>query len=229
MTLLGIDTSGKTASAALCSEDCILSQTSVYTKLTHSQVILPIVKDVLKNAGLELKDIDAAAVASGPGSYTGLRIGISAVKAICYALDKKCIGISTLEALAYNMLGHRGIICPVMKARADLMYTALFTGDKNSIKRLTDDEILPVSEIIQSVSKLDGNVILTGDGISELMKNDILSNSDNITFSPPYLKLQLASGICGAALAKGKEAFYSPDRLNASYLQITKAEKDLMK
>ncbi|MDE6595170.1 MAG: tRNA (adenosine(37)-N6)-threonylcarbamoyltransferase complex dimerization subunit type 1 TsaB, partial [Oscillospiraceae bacterium] len=97
MIILGIDTSGKiasvalAASAALTTEEKVLSQTTVYTKLTHSQVILPICRDVLKNAGLELSDVDGIAVSAGPGSYTGLRIGIAAVKAMCFALDKPCV------------------------------------------------------------------------------------------------------------------------------------------
>ncbi|MDE6745485.1 MAG: tRNA (adenosine(37)-N6)-threonylcarbamoyltransferase complex dimerization subunit type 1 TsaB, partial [Oscillospiraceae bacterium] len=101
MILLGIDTSGKTASVAVCTETSVLAQTTVYTKLTHSQVILPICNDVLKSAGTELSDVDVIAAAAGPGSYTGLRIGIAAVQAMCFALDKHCIGISTLEALAH--------------------------------------------------------------------------------------------------------------------------------
>ena len=147
MTLLGIDTSGKTASVALCTEDKVLAQTTVYTSLTHSQVILPLCNDVLKNAGVELSDVDGIAVAMGPGSYTGLRIGISAVKAICFAQNKPCIGISTLEGLANNVSLHKGKICAVMTARLDLVYCALFESDGCKVKRLTNDEILSIDDL----------------------------------------------------------------------------------
>ena len=184
MTLLGIDTSGKTASAAVCTESAVLAQTTVYTSLTHSQVILPICRDVVKSAGLELSDMDGIAVSAGPGSYTGLRIGISSVKAICFALNKPCIGISTLESLANNVSLHRGIICAVMAARLELVYCA-------------------VAVVCDAADRLSGERFIT---------------------APLHLKLQLASSLCSAAFGR---KMGTPDELEAAYLQITKAEKDL--
>ena len=217
MTLLGIDTSGKTASVALCTEDKVLAQTTVYTSLTHSQVILPICKDVLKNAGVELSDVDGIAVAMGPGSYTGLRIGISAVKAMCFAQNKPCIGISTLEGLANNVSLHKGIICAVMAARLDLVYCALFEASECKVKRLTNDEILPIDDLKQKLAEYDGTIAVVGDAADKL-------EGENFIIAPPHLRLQLATGLCAAAF--GKEML-TPDKLDAAYLQITKAEKDL--
>ena len=105
MNLLGIDTSGNIASVAVCNENTVIAQTTVMTRLTHSQIILPLCKDVLEKAEMTLDDIDRIAVAVGPGSYTGLRIGISAVKGMCFGAEKECVGISTLEGLAFNMSG----------------------------------------------------------------------------------------------------------------------------
>ena len=217
MTLLGIDTSGKTASVAFCTEDKVLAQTTVYTSLTHSQVILPICKDVLKNAGVELSDVDGIAVAMGPGSYTGLRIGISAVKAMCFAQNKPCIGISTLEGLANNVSLHKGIICAVMAARLDLVYCALFEASECKVKRLTNDEILPIDDLKQKLAEYDGTIAVVGDAADKL-------EGENFIIAPPHLRLQLATGLCAAAF--GKE-MSTPDKLDAAYLQITKAEKDL--
>ena len=219
MLLLGIDTSGKTASAAVCTENSVLAQTTVYTKLTHSQVILPICKDVLKSAGLTLSDVDAIAAAAGPGSYTGLRIGIAAVKAMCFALDKPCIGISTLEALAYNVSLHKGIICAVMAARLDLVYCAVFRSDGRSIARLSEDEILPIDELIKRLEAFNEDVVTVGDAAEKLAGEKFMT-------APPHLKLQLASSLCAAGFTKEP---YSPDRLEAAYMEITKAEKDLRK
>lgn len=227
MRILGIDTSGKTASVAICTEDNILAQTTVYTKLTHSQVILPICRQVLKESAIELKDIDGISISSGPGSYTGLRIGISAVKAMCFALDKKCIGISTLESLAWNMIGFKGIICSVMTARANLLYTALFESDGKSIIRLTDDEILPITDIIAHLTNLDSNIIFVGDGVPSLLETDEITKYDKFNFAHESLRLQLASSVCYAAMSKGIASFYDPELLDAEYLQVTKAEKDL--
>lgn len=217
LTLLGIDTSGKTASVALCTENAVLAQTTVYTTLTHSQVILPICKDVLKNAGLALEDVDGISVAMGPGSYTGLRIGISAVKAMCFALNKPCRGVSTLEGLANNVSVHKGTICAVMAARLDLVYCAVFESDGCKVTRLTEDEILPLDEIRAKLEQYDGDVVIVGDSADKL-------TGERFITAPPHLKLQLASGVCSASF--GKE-MYGPDKLDAAYLQITKAEKDL--
>lgn len=219
MIMLGIDTSGKTASAAVCTENAVLAQTTVYTKLTHSQVILPICKDVLKSAGLTLSDVDVIAAAAGPGSYTGLRIGIAAVKAMCFALDKPCIGISTLEALAYNVSLHKGVICAVMAARLDLVYCAVFRSDGRNITRLSEDEILPTDELIKRLEAFNEDVVTVGDAAEKLAGERFMT-------APPHLKLQLASSLCAAGFTKKP---YSPDSLEAAYMEITKAEKDLNK
>ena len=219
MLLLGIDTSGKTASVAACTENSVLAQTTVYTKLTHSQVILPICKDVLKSAGLTLSDVDVIAAAAGPGSYTGLRIGIAAVKAMCFALDKPCIGISTLESLAYNVPLHKGIICAVMAARLNLVYCSVFRSDGRSITRLSEDEILPIDELIERLEAFNEDVVTVGDAAEKLAGESFMT-------APPHLKLQLASSLCAAGFTKEP---YSPDRLEAAYMEITKAEKDLHK
>lgn len=216
LTILGIDTSGKIASVAVSTEERVLSQTTVYTKLTHSQVILPICRDVLKNAGLELSDVDGIAAAAGPGSYTGLRIGIAAVKAMCFALDKPCVGISTLESLAYNVLHHKGVICAVMAARLDLVYCGIFRSDGRALERLAPDRIMPLDALKRELEALSGDIVAVGDNAEAL-------TGDRFIIAPAPQRLQLASSLCMAAF--GKE-MYSPDRLEAAYLEITKAEKD---
>lgn len=225
MLVMGIDTSGKTASCALCSEEAVLAQNSFVTKLTHSQVIMPMVKKMLSDAGKALEDVDGFAAVSGPGSYTGLRIGISAVKAMCFALDKKCAGISALESLAYNFAGTDSTVCAVMHARQDLVYTALFeTYTDGTVKRLTDDRIITLEALITELSeKARGRkIICAGDYSAETVK---AAQCDNITIARPPLNAPLASSLCYAAMAHG---FSSPDELNAEYMQITKAEKDLL-
>ena len=224
MLVIGIDTSGKTASCALCTEDAVLAENSFVTRLTHSQVILPMVKDMLKNAGKTLSDIDGFAAVSGPGSYTGLRIGISAVKGICFALDKKCAGISALESLAYNFSGTDCLVCSVMHARQDLVYTAFFRTDVfGNVQRLTEDKIITEEELTAQLLGFGKTekVICAGD-YSEKMT--ALADCKNVLRAAPKLNAPLASSLCYAAMKKG---FSSPDCLNAEYMQITKAEKDL--
>lgn len=131
MRILGIDTSGKVAAAALYDSEsrCLLAQQTVYTKRTHSQVILPLAERLLADTGLNWQDVDGFAAAKGPGSYTGLRIGIAAVKAMSYALQIPCVGISTLEGLAWQNLSWQGVICAVMTARQSLVYAGLYQSD----------------------------------------------------------------------------------------------------
>jgi len=221
LILLGIETSGKTASAAVCNQDGIISQTSVLANRTHSQIIMPIVKDVLRNAGLTLDALDGFTVSVGPGSYTGLRIGIAAVKAFGYALEKKCAGISTLESLAYNLAGVTGYIRPVMKARGELAYTALFESDGKKILRISNDEIRPLTDIAEETAALDGSVMINGDGA------ELFAEYAEVLTAPPQLRLQLASSLCYACFAKGDAAFAEPCCLNADYMEATKAEKEL--
>lgn len=229
MLVLGIDTSGKTASCALCTEDTVLAQNTFVTKLTHSQVIMPMCKKMLSDAGKTLSDVEGFAAVSGPGSYTGLRIGIAAVKGLCFGLNKKCAGISSLMSLAYNYRGvfpeggGEFVIFPVMHARQDLVYNALFTADGNRITRERDDCITPENKLIEELSGASRNVILTGD-YAETLYSAVKDKNPLISIAPPTLRAPLASSLCYAATDVG---FITADELNAEYLQITKAEKDL--
>lgn len=221
MKILGIDTSGSWASAAVCEDDRILAETSFATKLTHSQVILPLAKQVLSYANLTLADMDAFACAAGPGSYTGLRIGISAVKAISYGLgNKPCSGVSVLEALAFSSVTSGGYVCAVMKARADLVYCAFFDcSDRKIPVRLTDDAVITIKEAAEKAAAYQP---LTAVGDSSAALCEMLGTC---AFSAPsYLSCNLAPSVCFCAQ---HHELTSPDELLPLYLQITKAEKDL--
>lgn len=224
MLVLGIDTSGKTASVAICDENNVIAQTTILTKLTHSQVILPLVEKLLIDANLKIENIDAFAVANGPGSYTGLRIGISAVKAMCFSLSKKCVGVSTLESLAYNCACSKSKIVSVMKARPEIAYCGVFESNGKSVKRLSDDTIIGLEEIINLVDFSKEDIVLVGDYAVECYEK-LFSKYNNVRVAPVAERLQLASSLCLIAL-DNPELFETPEKLEASYLQITKAEKD---
>ncbi len=224
--ILGIDTSGRSASAALCRENKILAEIAAVTKLTHSQVIMPICEEVLKSAGVSLSEVDIIAAAKGPGSYTGLRIGISAVKAMCFALDKKCAGVSALEALAYNfagLQGFEGIICAVMPARGELYYNADFKLCGGKLTRLCSDRIIAASDLAEELRSRDGHTYIAGDCAEEFCEKYIADK--NIFPAPPQMRTLRASNLCFAALGSGE--FITAEELNAEYLQETKAEKEL--
>lgn len=222
MLTLGIETSGKTASAAVMEDGVMLGQTSVLTAKTHSQVILPMVKKLIADCERDIKDVGQIAVGAGPGSYTGIRIGVAAVKAMAFSLGIQCCGISTLEGLAYNFPAD-GIVCPVMKARQKLVYAAVFRFGNGVAERLADDMIIESEKLDNILKGYNEKIILTGDSaesFAEEFANPLYR------LSPVHLRNQNAAGIC---LAAENHGFYSPEKLEASYLQLVKAEKDLIK
>ena len=223
MQILGIDTSGKNASVAVWNDGELRAQYFVQTRMTHSQVILPLCEKMLADLGIGVKDIDRFAVAAGPGSYTGLRIGISAVKALAFGLGKKCNGISTLEAIAYNFAGALdGYVCSVMKARLDILYCAVFRVSGNEVSYVMEDAMMTKAELAEKLKAFEGKIIAAGDAASDFVSS---VSDERIVLAPAHLRSQLASGICMSAADKeGKD----PDEIDALYMQITKAEKDLI-
>ncbi len=223
LLLLGIDTSGKTASAALFDTDTeiFLAESSLYTQKTHSQVIMPTVKNIIEQTGKSISDIDLIAVANGPGSYTGLRIGVAAVKAMSFGLNCKCCGISTLESLAYNNISYKGTICSIMNARNELVYTCSYKSDGYSLEVLCEEKIISRDELAEFLALNGTEVLLCGDGAADFF---MTYRSSMLIIAPPQGRLQNACGVCLGAMSK---KFVSPDELEVSYLQKVKAEKDL--
>lgn len=223
LLILGIDTSGKTASAALFDTETELfaAQNTIYTQKTHSQVIMPMVKDILAQSGRTPGDLDAVAVAAGPGSYTGLRIGVAAVKAMCFGLGIKCCGISTLEGLACNNLSFKGNICTVMKARGDLVYCCQYKSDGYSIEQMDKEQIIPRDALAEFLALRGEETLLCGDGAADFFTD---YRSPMLIIAPPQGRLQNAAGIC---LAGASKPLVDPEQLEVSYLQKVKAEKDL--
>lgn len=223
MLLLGIDTSGKTASAALfdTENEIFLAESSVYTQKTHSQVIMPLVKDLIEKTGKKVKDIEMIAVAKGPGSYTGLRIGIAGVKAMGFALNCKCCGVSTLEALAFNNIAYKGTICSVIKARGELVYACVFKSNGYELEQLMDEKIISCNELAEFLAYNGTEALLCGDGATDFF---MTYRSSMLMIAPPQGRLQSA---CGVVLGSLSKEFVTAEELEVSYLQKVKAEKDL--
>ena len=202
MRYLGMDTSGSVAAVALydTEQDLFLSQQSLYTKKTHSQVILPLVERTLQDCGLTAADLDGIAVAVGPGSYTGLRIGVAAVKAMTFALQLPCFGISTLEALAYQAATANGLCSAVMKARQNLVPDGLY--EQTEWQQILEQQQVPV--------------LMTGDAAASF-------ETEQVQLAPASVRLQNATGLCLAACHHEPQ---TPEQLEANYLQLVKAEKD---
>jgi tRNA threonylcarbamoyladenosine biosynthesis protein TsaB len=224
LLLLGIDTSGKTASAALYDTESriVLAQNTLYTQKTHSQVIMPICKEIIAQTGHQMSDINAIAAANGPGSYTGLRIGVAAVKAMSFALGCKCCGVSTLEGLAYNNLQFCGVICSVMKARGELVYSCCYRSNGRFLRQLCPEQLIERSAVAEFLKTLDEEKILVCGDAAEDFSADY--GNDSYIAAPPGARIQNATGIC---LAAAEKELIEPDFLEVSYLQKVKAEKDL--
>ena len=232
-TLLAVESSAAPASCAVWRVEengaDLLCEAAVNTKLTHSQTLLPMITDMLKNAGLSIADIDALAVAAGPGSFTGVRIGVAAVKGLAFAEDLPCVGVSTLEGMARRLEGFPfcGRILTAMDARCQQIYTALFSCENGVITRLTEDEALPLDEVRNRLAGDDTPTLVIGDGAALCMRA-LQEEIPALRLAPVGLRLQHAVGIARTAVplfAAGLAV--SGDRLLPTYLRLPQAEREL--
>lgn len=227
MKLLAIDTSSRTASCAVVENGILLGEFYANIKLTHSCVILPMVQDLLTRLNLSVKEIDCFGVTTGPGSFTGLRIGLSAVKGLAHALGKPCIGISTLEALAWN-LGFPCFAAPVLDARCSQVYTALFSWEPDrTLKRLFPDEALSLADLETRLKSLKSSVYLVGDG-AELCYNMLQNRIPCLLPSPAqqFLRASSVAFACEQAALQGNTV--DAGSLVPAYLRLPQAERELL-
>ena len=223
MLILALESSAKAASVALMEDESLIAQYSQCCGLTHSRTLLPMVEDMLKNTEKKIADVDLIAVAHGPGSFTGIRIGVSTVKGLAWASDKKCVGVSTLEAMAWHGVSAGGLICPVMDARRSQVYNALFETDGNGRPvRLTEDRAVSLAELAGELKDYECAPLLVGDGAK--LTYDYLTNEGTACrMAPANLLYQSAWGVGMAAL--GKDAG-SADDLLPVYLRLSQAERE---
>ncbi len=217
--ILGIDSSAITAGCAVYDSGKVIAEQFLNTKHTHSQTLLPMVESMLKCADLTLSDIDVIAVTEGPGSFTGLRIGIASVKGMAMGAGKKCIPVSTLEAIAYNFVGIDGVICCAMDARCGQVYNALFRSENGIITRLCEDRAVKAADLYEELKAQSDRVILAGDG-AELLHN---ITEQSFELAPLPLRFQRGLGVCLAA--EGKEPIEAA-ALMPSYLRLPQAERE---
>ena len=222
MLILAFESSARPASVALLRDGQLLSQYSQCSQLTHSRTLLPMAEDMLKNAELTLDDVDLFAVAHGPGSFTGIRIGVSTVKGLAWASDKPCVGVSTLEAMAWHGLAAGGLICPVMDARRSQVYNALFEIRDGKPARLTEDRPISLEELTAELASYGWPVFLVGDG-AELTAKALAAAGLPYTVAPENLRWQSAWGVAMAAQDKTPG---SADTLLPVYLRLSQAERE---
>lgn len=223
MKILAFESSAKAASVALGEDGKLISQYTQSSGLTHSRTLLKMAEDLLANAETKIEDIDALAVAKGPGSFTGVRIGVAAVKGLAWGADKPAIGVSTLEAMAYHLIDRTdGVICCAMDARRGEIYNAKFTSDGEKLTRICPDRAVPVTTVIEEAKKDKKKYFFVGDG-AELCYNAFLEAGLEGYLTAEPLRLQSAWGVLRAA--EGKEPSDAAD-LTPEYLRLSQAERE---
>ena len=229
MLLLAIESSGLVASVALMADDKLIGEYTTNFKKTHSQTLLPMLDEVVKMTGIELESLDAIVVSGGPGSFTGLRIGATTAKGLGLALDKPLVNVPTVDGIAYNLFGVEKVICPIMDARRQQVYTGLYTFEGSEFKVLCKEKAVGIADIVEEINQMGRPVIFLGDGVA-VYKSFIEEHiTVECSFAPPHLNAQRA----GALAALGKIYYeagmtQTADEHVPEYLRLSQAERELI-
>ena len=227
MLLLAFETSAKAAGAALFDEHKLLAECYQNTGMTHSQTLLVMAEDLLKQIGKTAADVTAVAVAAGPGSFTGVRIGVAAAKGFAWAKELPCYGVSTLEAMALSLGIFEGTVCACMDARRAQVYNGLFSVKNGEISRISEDRAISIADLSAELQNIQGPIYLVGDG-AELVKRT-LTDLPDLILPAEHRRHQRATGVGLAALkqiAAGMDA--DPNALTPNYLRLSQAERERM-
>lgn len=227
MKILGIDSSGVVASAAVVDEKNVIAEFTVNNKQTHSQTLLPMIDKVVEMSETDLSEIDAIAIASGPGSFTGLRIGSATAKGLGLALKKPVVSVPTLDGLAYRMITFDGIICPVMDARRNQVYTAAYTTEDGVLKKIIEHKAVDINEIIEELYALGKKVIFMGDGVDVHRETIEKEYKGEFCFAPSFVSKQSAAAVASLGIVYFKEGKYETAAEHTPfYLRKSQAERE---
>lgn len=227
MRILALDTTTPTASAAVWNDGVLQGQYTIQTN-THSTTVLPMMESLLANLSLTVPDLDAMAVSVGPGSFTGVRIGVATIKGLAFSHKIPCIGVSALEVLAWNLIGFKGILCPVINARRGHVYSALFEADGvHKPVRLTEDDLISVADLSEKLKQMDQTVYAAGDGYAMLTAN---TEIDKLACTPEFLRYPSGFAVACAAYDIYKSAtdpsVFTEAALAPVYLRKSQAERE---
>lgn len=224
MKILALDTTAEVCTVAVCEDDQLISEITVNTGNTHSQTLLPAVEQALKIAELDVNDIDAFACSSGPGSFTGVRIGVATIKGLAYGKNKPCVSVSTLDGLAHNLIDFNGIICPVMNARRNQVYNALYRCTNGVIERLCPDRAISIDELDEELSDCNEPIYLCGDGYDITERIAQKTKFEYVSYKN---RLQNAYSVASCALKKIQAGDVLDDSsLVPIYLRPSQAERE---
>ena len=227
MKILGVDSSGLVATVALVEDDNLLAEYTLNYKKTHSQTLLPMLDEITRMTELDLSSIDAIAVAAGPGSFTGLRIGAATVKGLGLALDKPIIPVPTVDGLAYQLWGTSDLICPLMDARRKQTYTGIYGFEDGAFTVLEPQCAVAIEEIITKVNALGRPVIFLGDGVSVFADDIAKTCTVPYRFAPAHRSKQSAAAVATLGLQYMDEGKAIPaDEFRPEYLRLSQAERE---
>ncbi len=226
LKIFAFETSAKAGSVALLEDNILLAESYQNTGLTHSQTLLSMAEDLLRSCGLTAADVDAVAVAAGPGSFTGVRIGVAAAKGFAWGGEKPLYGVSTLEAMALGLGVHTGYVLPVMDARRAQVYNALFHAQDGVTSRMCEDRAISLQDLGEEIKNLQEPIFLVGDG-STLCYNTLKDTVEALVLPPEHRMHQRAAGVglaAAAMIARGETG--DAAGLQPNYLRLSQAERE---
>lgn len=227
MKILGLDSSGIVASVAIVEDENLIAEYTVNYKKTHSQTLLPMLDELAKMTELDLDTIDAIAVAAGPGSFTGLRIGSATAKGLGLALKKPLVEIPTVDALAYNLYDANALICPIMDARRSQVYTGIYCFQDHKLVTLEEQMAVPVAELIEKLNERGKAVIFLGDGVPVFAKTIEETLKVPYSFAPAHVNKQRAAAVATLAQLYVKEGKVVTAMEHVpEYLRVSQAERE---
>lgn len=232
MMVLAIESSGLVASAAIATPEKLIAEYTTNFKKTHSQTLLPMVDALLQMTGIRIQDMDAIAVSGGPGSFTGLRIGSATAKGFGLALGVPVISVPTVDSIAYNLCGVKGLVCPLMDARRNQTYTGLYTFNRDRMECLFPQKAMAIEEILDEIEKDGREVIFLGDGVPVF--REVIEEKLRVphTYAPIHLSMQRAGALAALAIQYYQEGKYEdagdqkPDYLRLSQAERVRQEKE---
>lgn len=227
MKVLAIDSSGLVASVAIVEDGVLLSEYTIHHKKTHSQTLLPMLEEVKSMIQLDMKSIDYIAVAAGPGSFTGLRIGSATAKGLGLALDKDIVEVPTLEGLAYNLWGTEKYICPIIDARRNQVYTGVYRFVGEELTVVMEQEAMDVEDLLDYCEGLEGQVIFLGDGVPVYRERILARSEEKYVFAPAHRSHQSAASVAALGVVYARQGkTVSADAHEPEYLRKSQAERE---
>ena len=228
MIVLSIDSSSKVATVALLNDDTLLGEYVINDKREHSVLLMPMIENLLKDCELTINDIDGFVVSKGPGSFTGLRIGMATIKGLSFGANKPYISLSSLDGLAYSLSYFNGIICPIMDALRENVYTALYKNEDGEFKNIMEPTPMELPDLLEMLKEKNEEVIFTGDGLLK-HKEYIKENFPNAKFASNHVSLTRASSIGELGLNLLKQGIKDDPNSAPVYLKKPQAERELEK